>query len=66
MTLALHPSGLFPSWAIMPRYVRWYTYLNPMRYSYAACIINAFEDRPTALIGPFTVRTDAPLAAILY
>jgi len=52
----LHSAGLFPSWDILPKYIRWYSYLNPQRYAYAATMVNAFQSHPDAGVGPFTVR----------
>ena len=56
IVLRLWCAGLFPSWDILPKYIRWYSYLNPQRYAYAATMVNAFQSHPDAGVGPFTVR----------
>ena len=49
-------AGLLPKWGRIPRWWKWYGYINPLRYGYGAVAINAFEGRPGALLGGLPVR----------
>ena len=55
------PAGLLPKWGAIPRWWKWYGYINPLRYGYGAVAINAFEGHPGAELGGLPVRCVAAL-----
>ncbi len=53
----MHPSaGLLPAWDAIPKWWRWYGYINPLRYGYGAIAINGFAGRPDVMLGGVPVR----------
>ena len=50
------PAGLLPAWDAIPRWWKWYGYINPLRYGYGAVAINAFEGRQGVMLGGLPVR----------
>ena len=51
-------AGLLPAWDAIPKWWKWYGYVNPLRYGYGAVAINAFEGRPDVMLGGLPVRRD--------
>ena len=43
-------------WGAIPRWWKWYGYINPLRYGYGAVAINAFKGRPGVQLSGLPVR----------
>ncbi len=51
-------AGLLPAWDAIPKWWKWYGYINPLRYGYGAVAINGFAGRPDVMLGGLPVRRD--------